>query len=99
MLASLGYYGFAQFDGVAAWALGCGLPIVAAVVWGVFVSPKASHPTEDPARVLLEIALLGSGPVAVAAAGRTGLAVFAGVFVAVHLGLTFMFDQRTAPAL
>ena len=78
MLASLGYYGFTQFDGVAAWGLGCGLPLVAAVVWGVFVSPKASHPTTDPARVLVEIALLGSGPVALAAAGIRSLAVIAG---------------------
>ena len=78
MLASLGYYGFAQFDGVAAWGLGLGLPLVAAVVWGMFVSPKARHPTDDPMRILLEVALLGSGPVALAAAGSTGLAVIAG---------------------
>jgi hypothetical protein len=99
MLASLGYYGFAQFDGIASWLLGLGLPIVAATVWGVFVSPKASHPTEDPVRIVLEIALLGSGPVALAAADNTGLAVIAGVLVAIHLGLTFVLDQRTAPAL
>ena len=99
MLASLGYFGFTQFDGVAAWVLGCGLPLVAAVLWGVFVSPKAIHPTEDPARILLEIVLLGSGPVALAAAGSTALAVIAGVLVAVHLGLTFVFDQRRAGAV
>ena len=98
MLASLGHYGFAEFDGVAAWALGLGLPIVAAAVWGVFVSPKAKHPTDDPARIVLEIVLLGSGPVALAAAGNTLLAVIAGLLVAVHLGLTFVLDQRTAPA-
>jgi Protein of unknown function (DUF2568) len=67
--------------------------------YGVFVSPKASHPTTDPVRILLEIALLGSGPVALAAAGKPRLAVIAGVLVAVHLGLTFVFDQRAAPAL
>jgi hypothetical protein len=96
MLALLGYFGFAQFDGVAAWGLGLGLPLVAAVLWGMFVSPKASHPTHDPARILLEIALLGSGPAALAAAGSTGLALIAGVLVALHLGLTFVLDQRTS---
>jgi hypothetical protein len=43
-LASLGYWGFAENDGVLRWVLGIGLPVLAAAVWGTFVSPKAGLP-------------------------------------------------------
>ena len=33
-------------------------PLLAAVMWGTFVSPKASRPTVDPLRLLLELAVL-----------------------------------------
>ena len=47
-LGSLAYWGFAENGWVAEWPLGLGAPLVAAVVWGRFVAPKASHPTTDP---------------------------------------------------
>ena len=45
MLGALGYWGFETGDGAATQALlGVGAPVAAAVVWGLFIAPKASHP-------------------------------------------------------
>jgi hypothetical protein len=93
-LASLAYWGFADHGGVVQWLLGLGAPLVAAAVWGRFVAPKASHPTVDPVRLVLEVAVFGAGVVALGVAGQTALAIVLGVLVVVHLALTFALGQR-----
>jgi hypothetical protein len=93
-LASLAYWGFSEFGGISQWAIGLGAPLLAATVWGAFVSPKASHPTVDPVRLLIEIAVFGSGVAALLAAGATVLAVAFAVLAALHLVLTFALGQR-----
>ena len=93
-LASLAYWGFSEFGGVEQWVIGLGAPLLVAVVWGRFMSPKASHPTVDPVRVLIEFAVFGSGVAALVAAGATVLAVIFAVLAALHLVLTFALGQR-----
>jgi Protein of unknown function (DUF2568) len=97
-LASLAYWGFETADGVLGWVLGLGAPLLMAVVWGTFMSPKASHRVDDPVRILAEIAIFGAAVAALAVAGQIVLAVVFGVLVAGHLALTFPLDQRRAPA-
>ena len=65
-----------------------------AVVWGRFIVPKASHPTTDPPRLLLELALFAAGVAALFAAAETVLALVFAALVLVHLSLTFVRDQR-----
>jgi Protein of unknown function (DUF2568) len=93
-LAALGYWGFAEFDGAVQWLVGLGVPLIAAAVWGTFVAPKASRPTVDLVRLLLEVAAFGSGVAALVAAGSTPLALVFAALVVVHLGLTFELGQR-----
>ena len=93
-LVSLAYWGFSEFDGVAQWLIGLGAPLLVAVVWGRFMSPKASHPTVDPIRLLIEIAVFGAGVAALFAAEATVLAVVFAVLAVVHLALTFAQGQR-----
>ena len=93
-LASLAYWGFSEFDGVAQWLMGLGAPLSVAVVWGRFMSPKASHPTVDPVRFFIEFAVFGSGVAALFAADAPVLAVVFAVLAALHLTLTFALDQR-----
>ena len=78
MLAALAYWGFSVGDGVAAWLLGLGAPLLAAVVWGVLVAPKARWPLPLPVRVAIEVLLFGVAAGALAAAGRPVLAVVLG---------------------
>jgi Protein of unknown function (DUF2568) len=95
-LASLAYFGFTEFDGAAQWLVGVGAPSLVAVVWGRFVSPRASHPQVDPPRLLLEVAVFGSGAAALLAAGRTALGLVLAGLAVLHLGLTFALGQRPA---
>jgi Protein of unknown function (DUF2568) len=64
------------------------------VVWGRFMSPKASHPTFDPVRLVIEIAVFGSGVAALFAADAPVLAIVFAVLAALHLVLTFALRQR-----
>jgi hypothetical protein len=94
VLASLAYWGVSEHGGLAQWVLGLGAPAAAAVVWGAFVAPKAAHPATDPLRLLLELAVFGSGVAALAAADKPGLALVFAALALVHLALTFALGQR-----
>ena len=97
-LTALAYWGFAEHDGAVQWLLGLGAPLLAAVVWGAFVAPKASRPTTDPVRLLLELAVFGPAVVALWATGSHLLAFGFGVLVVLHLAFTFLLGQRPAQA-
>jgi hypothetical protein len=93
-LAALAYWGFREFGGIVQWVIGLGAPLLAATVWGTFMSPKASRPTVDPVRLLIEIAVFGAGVAALLAAGATAVAIVLAVLAALHLALTFALGQR-----
>ncbi len=46
------------------------LPLAAAVVWGRWVAPKASHPLPDPLRLVPEWCVFGGAAIALAATGH-----------------------------
>jgi hypothetical protein len=94
LLAALAYWGFSEQTGVVQWVVGLGAPLVVAVVWGRFIAPKASHPTADPLRLLLEVVVFAAGVAALFAAGRTVLGFVFAVLVLFHLSLTFALEQR-----
>jgi hypothetical protein len=95
-LAALAYWGFHEFGGVAQWVIALGAPLLVAAVWGRFMSPKASHPTVDPVRILIEMAVFGAGVAALLAADATTLGLVFAVLAVLHLGLTFALGQRPA---
>jgi hypothetical protein len=94
VLASLAYWALTSHTGVRRWVLALGAPLLAAVVWAVFVNPAGAAATGDPARLLLEGAVFGSGAAAMLAVGRSRLALTFVAVAAVHLVLTFALDQR-----
>ncbi len=69
-------------------------PLAAAVLWGLFVAPKARRHPRDPWRLLLELVVFGGGTLAFAAAGLETSAVVLGVATVAHLAATFALDQR-----
>jgi len=84
-LAALAYWGVVTGDGAleqAAW--GIGAPVAAAVVWGLFVAPRAPSRLPLPQRLVPELAVFGAGVAALAAAGRTALALVFAIAVAVN---------------
>jgi len=84
---------------VGGWAIGglllaIAAPLVAIVLWALFVAPKASRRLTDPGKVALEIVLFAAGAAGYLAAGAPFVAVVFGVLVVVNLGLLFAWDQR-----
>ena len=58
MLIALGYWGFYGDKSVLAkWLLGIGLPLLAAVLWGIFLAPKATHRLGSTSGNLLSLIL------------------------------------------
>ncbi|GAA0551211.1 hypothetical protein GCM10010172_36820 [Paractinoplanes ferrugineus] len=58
------------------------LPVVAAVVWGRWVAPKASHPIPDPLRLVPEWVVFGGATAALLATGHLVLAAMLAVLAA-----------------
>ncbi len=87
-LAALGYWGFHVGNGMfAKVALGIGVPLLTAVVWGLFIAPRATVTVPAPVNVALRILVFGLAAVGLAAAGRPAWAWVFGVVVAVNLVL------------
>jgi len=98
MLAALGYWGFETGDSaVAQWGLGLGVPVAAAVVWGMFIAPKARYPVPIAVWIGLQVVLFGAAALAVAAVASTGLGVLFVIAVVVHGAAMAALGLRGAP--
>ena len=64
--------------------LAVALPLLAAVVWGRWVAPKASHPIPDPQRLVPEWAVFGGATVALALTAHPILAAALAVLAALN---------------
>ena len=75
-LGAMGYCGWTQHEGPARWLWAIGLPLVAAVLWGTFVSRRPSRsgqapvPTPGIFRLLLELAIFTVATIALVASQR-----------------------------
>ena len=89
LLVALGVWGFSENV-----VLGIAAPLAAAVVWGLWIAPKASRRLRDPARLVVELVLFGAAGAALAAADH---ALAAAVFLAAVVlseGLMLAWRQR-----
>ena len=75
MLAAVAWWGFATFEGGLAWVVGLGLALAIAVVWGIFLAPKATRPLPRPAQYWVRLFLLLGGAAALFAVGAIALGV------------------------
>lgn len=94
VLVALGYWGFQSQPGwLGKIAFGIGAPLLAAVVWGMFVAPKATY--HLPGRVILglEVIVFGAGVAALVATQHTTLAWSLGVLYVVNRLLLFIWQQ------
>ena len=74
-LAALGYWCFVVGGNqITKVVLGLGSPLLAAVVWGTFVAPKAAIPLSMPLRLLPEALVFGSATAALYGSGHPLLA-------------------------
>jgi hypothetical protein len=86
LLAALAYWGLSVGNGVTAWLLGIGAPLLAAIVWGALVAPKARWPQPLQVRLVIELLLFAAAAGALAVAGQPVLAlILAGAALATSL--------------
>lgn len=86
LLAALAYWGLSVENGVTAWLPGIGAPLLAAIVWGALVAPKAGWPQPLQVRLVIELLLFAAAAGALAVAGQPVLAVIlAGAALAASL--------------
>jgi hypothetical protein len=97
LLAALAFWGFGAGDGVGAWLLGIGAPVLAGTVWGAFVAPRARWPVPGPVRVAIELVLFGVAAAALAVAGQPPAAVVLGVAGLVTSLLNEAQERRLGP--
>jgi hypothetical protein len=89
LLAALAYVGV-QVNVVLAVVF----PVVAAVVWGLFVSPKARYPLSLPLWVGVQVVLFGLAAIGLILAGSVWLGVVFAAGVAVNFVLVLFWHQR-----
>jgi hypothetical protein len=88
LLAALAYAGLQVNIVLAIFA-----PLVAAVVWGLFVSPKARFPLSRPLWVGVQVGLFGAAVAGLVASGQGVLGSIFGVAVAVNLALVLLWSE------
>ena len=94
-LATCAIWGFRVSDqAVVEWTLGLGATIAFALIWGAFVGPKAPLRLDDPARLVLEVALFSLTAVALAAATSAVLAVVFAAAIVLNISLMLFLGQR-----
>ena len=93
-LAALGYWGFRTGQSMPVkLLLGIGAPLVAAVVWGMFVAPKASVPVPVWLWLALQAIIFGLAAAGLAAAGQRALAIVLVLAVAANGMLLYAWRQ------
>jgi hypothetical protein len=93
-LVALGYWGIKTGSGaLAKIALGIGTPLVAAVVWGVFVAPRAPVELPGVLVLLLQVLVFGSAAAGLAATGHRNLALVFAVVVLINAILMYVWGQ------
>lgn len=94
MLAALGYWGFQTGSHLATKiVLAIGAPLVVAVIWGIFVAPKAIVPVSAPVHLLFQLVLFGLAIATLAQHDHTTMAWIFALVLAVNLALAFVWQQ------
>ncbi|CAH2716166.1 hypothetical protein BACCIP111895_03350 [Neobacillus rhizosphaerae] len=93
-LVIFGYWGFRISQGtMLKIGLGIGTPLLAAVIWGMFGSPKAPYLLSGIPFFLLEIIIFGFPAIALYFTGKHGLAFIYGLITVINLVLLKVWKQ------
>jgi hypothetical protein len=94
LLAALAYWGFRSGDGTLRHiVLGIGAPLLAAVYWGLFLSPKATFSLAPSLKLVLEIVVFALAIAALYASGQHVLAIIFAVVAIISRGLLIALPQ------
>ena len=93
-LVAFGYWGLKTGSGaITKVGLGIGAPLVAAVVWGTFVAPRAPVALPGIVVLILQVLVFGSAAAGLAATDHRTLALAFGVIVVINAILMYVWGQ------
>jgi hypothetical protein len=93
-LGALGYWGFKTGSGtLSKVALGLGAPLVAALLWGTFISPQAPVALPGVVVLLLQWLVFGAAAAALAATDYRTLALVFVLVVVINAVLMYVWGQ------
>ena len=92
-LTATAYWGFATASGLTQWVLGLGAPALVAVVWGLFVSPKAKVELPRPAQFAIELLVFAAAALALIVADQPVLGIVLGGLELVSGTLNYIWDD------
>ena len=91
MLAAIGYWGFNTGDTIFTKVeLGIGVPVIVAIVWGIWLAPASSRRLRDPFHLGLELIIFGLAILALGIAGQPTLAWIFGIVYAINVVLRYI---------
>ena len=92
MLAAFAWWGFHTGDStIVRILLGIGVPVLVAVIWGIFMAPNSSRRFRGAAYLLLKIVLFGLAVAALVAVGQMILGIILGVVFLVNTVLLYVW--------
>ncbi|MCM3765052.1 YrdB family protein [Neobacillus niacini] len=93
-LVIYGYWGFHVSKGtVMKYLLGIGTPLLVAVIWGMFGSPKAPYGLTGTPYLLFELIIFGLPAVALFFSGKQTWAILYGAVMVINLVLMKIWQQ------
>jgi hypothetical protein len=94
MLVAFGYWGFQTGETtMARIGLGLGLPLLAAVLWGIFMAPSSSRRLQGAAYLAVKVMLFGLAAAALILAGRPALGIMLSVAFVINTILLHVWRQ------
>ncbi|MEH7308638.1 YrdB family protein [Neobacillus drentensis] len=94
VLIILGFWGFKVSQGtILKIIVGIGLPLLIAVIWGLFGAPKATYLLSGFPFLLLEIVVFGLPVIALLSLEKQALAFIYGLITVINLVLMKIWDQ------
>ncbi|MFD2368726.1 YrdB family protein [Brevibacillus sp. GCM10020057] len=94
-IIAYGFWGFRYPSSIwIKWVLGIGLPVVVIVVWGLFLSPKASVEIPQALRIVMKVMVFGFAAAALYSAGRPRMSLLFGLCVLVSHGMDYLLAEK-----
>jgi hypothetical protein len=91
-LAATGYWGYETGSGVVRVLLAIAAPALVVTAWALLVSPKRKYDLPKPARMAIELVVLGLASAALWSVGQHGLAIAFAAVAVVSGTLNYIWD-------
>ena len=94
MLAAFGYWGFhLEKSALIKWGIGLGLPLLVAILWGLFFAPRAGQRLDMTWGLGLSLILFCLAAFALYQSNQPTLAIILALTAIINRGIAFIWHQ------